>query len=162
MAGANEKIGQVDPPERVLIEENQGPVVIEVSDSKAVRIRKNETGRIALKNLESAVIEENVLRQGAGIEIRASRDVIVQRNVVEGSMFSGGITVLLENSLLRPTVIIQDNHLLRNKFGIVTESVDYITVCKGNEIKENQVDYGVGTLFAATPSPALKQKCEGN
>jgi hypothetical protein len=153
------------PGDRVLIKGNQGGELA-ITDSSAILIRENSAKRVLLKQVDGAVIEENVFRRNGifdAIEVIDSPNVIIQRNILEDNAWNG-ISVSSGDTLLRSSVTILNNHVLRNrKFGIVAESIDLITHCNGNEVKDNkQGDYGVGISSSAQPSPALKQKCEGS
>ncbi len=154
------------PGERILIEGNQLSEIL-IRDSAAIAIRKNTVREISLSKSEATLIEENVVRSGSvtaalgGIKVEASSDVMIQKNIVEeneyGIRIEGGYV-----SIRGTAVAILDNRVVRNGWGIVTDRLGYITVCRGNEVKENQRgDYGVGS-FSPQPSLELKQKCEGS
>jgi nitrous oxidase accessory protein NosD len=145
--------------DRVLIEGNQGGE-ISIWDGSAIAIRKNVVYDITLRKVESALIEENEVRHGlGGIAVEGSTDVVIQKNVIEENYY--GISVMGGYADRRTSVAILGNRVVRNNYGIVTESLEYVTVCQGNEVKENQAgDYVVG--WPAQPSPELKQKCEGS
>lgn len=152
--------------DRVLIEGNQ---VGEISiwDGSAIAIRKNVVYNIRLSRVESTLIEENEVRvlrgRGlGGIEVEGSSDVVVQKNVTEENYY--GISVSGGGYADRRTsVAILGNRVIGNNYGIITESLEYVTVCQGNEVKENKNgDYVVGWPANPQPSPELKQKCEGS
>lgn len=157
------------PGERIRIEGNQGGEIW-VRDSAAIAIRQNAVRHIRLAEVEAALLEGNAVRRGVtigglgdGIWVEDSRDVVIQKNTVEENQH--GITITSDPFRI-PTrgasVAVISNHVVRNGWGIVTESLEYITVCQSNEVKENKKgDYGVGSLDPK-PSPELKQKCEGS
>jgi nitrous oxidase accessory protein NosD len=145
--------------DRVLIEGNQGGE-ISIWDGSAIAIRKNVVYDITLRKVESALIEENEVRHGRGIEVEGSTDVVIQKNVIEENYY--GISVMGGYADRRTSVAILGNRVVRNNYGIVTESLEYVPVCQGNEVKENQAgDYVVGWPANPQPSLELKQKCEG-
>ena len=154
------------PGERVLIEDNQGGEIV-IWESAAIAIRQNKVREISLYKVETALIEANEIRQLrgrglGGIRVEASSDVVVQKNSSEGNRH--GIAVLGGGYADRRTsVAILGNRVIGNDYGIVAESLEYITACQGNEVRENKDgDYVVGWPTNPRPSPELKQKCEGS
>ncbi|MBI1742039.1 right-handed parallel beta-helix repeat-containing protein [Candidatus Acetothermia bacterium] len=157
------------PGERLLIEENQGGEFA-ILDSAAVLIQRNKLKGILLDHVETVVIQENEIqfRKGNisvvyGIWIKGSRDVAITKNVIEDNL-ADGIIVSKSDTSQSSSISLMNNRVLRNEgFGVITDNIDSITVCQGNEVKENKKgDYGVGPEYSAQPSLALKQKCEGN
>jgi hypothetical protein len=147
------------PGERVLIEGNQGGEIY-IKDGSAIAIFQNRVSGITLEKVESALIGENEVRHGRGIKVEGSTDVVIQKNVTEENYY--GISVMGGYADRRTSVAILGNRVVRNNYGIVTESLEYVTVCQGNEVKENQAgDYVVGWPANPQPSLELKQKCEG-
>lgn len=152
------------PGERILIEGNQGGEIW-IKDSAAIAVRKNTVGYIWLSKSEVTLIEENVVRRGSvtaalsGIMVEASSDVVIQKNIVEENEY--GIRIEGDDAGIRRTAVaILSSRLVRNGWGIVTERLEYVTVCQNNEVMENQKgDYAVGS-FSPQPSPELKQRCE--
>lgn len=145
--------------DRVFIEGNQGGA-ISIWDGSAIAILKNAVYEITLRRVESALVEENKVRRGYwGIAVEGSTDVVVQKNSSEGNYY--GIAVEGYPGR-RTSVAILGNRVIGNDYGIVTESLEYITACQGNEVRENkQGNYVVGWPTNPQPSPELEEKCEG-
>lgn len=128
-------------------------------------IRDNRAQGVVMGG-SNAILRGNTVRSngGAGIVISGSNNVTLQGNLVEengrdGLEILGGSTV--EEPV--PAVQLLENQIMRNnRFGIWTERVEYVAVCKGNQVSENKAgDYGGGPISDPQPSPELKAKCEG-
>lgn len=142
---------------------------IVVSDSVGVEIQENTienalTGIDVFDSSEAITIQNNLVRSqlADGISVSGS-SVVVKGNRVEENQGQG---IEIQKSLIgaAPAVQLLENQILRNgRFGIWAERVEYVMVCKGNQVRENKAgDYGSGTITEPQPSPELKQKCEGN
>lgn len=141
------------PGERIQIEGNKGEKLqIWIKDSSAIAIQKNTASRVNLNRVENALIAENIIR-GDGISVSGSSNVTIQKNLIEKNEYG----IVIEGL----TTAVVGNRIVQNKFGLVTKHLGYVTLCRDNEIKENEVDYGVGWP-SPRPSPELKKKCEGS
>ncbi|MDW8030619.1 MAG: right-handed parallel beta-helix repeat-containing protein [Candidatus Bipolaricaulota bacterium] len=143
---------------RVLIAENMEAIVRISAGSHDIVIRENT---LSVSDSEVVTIIGNVIHEGSGVVVYNSRDIVISANQIENNR-GNGITIEYLYNQKEPSVQIVNNRIIRNdRFGILTEKLEYVTVCQGNEIRENREgDYGVGSVFPQ-PSPELKAKCEG-
>lgn len=142
---------------------------IVVSDSAGVEVRENTIERALIgidvwNSSEAVTIQNNLMRsqRASGISI-ADSSVLIKGNRIEENQ-GHGIEILDLAGERAPAAELLQNQIFRNgQFGIWAERVEYVTVCKGNQLTGNKAgDYATGPITDPKASPELKAKCEGN